>query len=327
MLRNIPQTLPTRVEITPTIPETPRLDTSTLTPKIREAFTSRLYTLIGQLEASFLSKVGPYVLQINQPFLQGVPTQSEINNIKNKVNTLRSFKNNYQARIQSLTGNRISDPLLRSSVTLQTIITLLKNLPIPGISTTAGLVVTFSDKVREVTELSKDLEQSARSIVVLANSINTALQTVGISEQQFAKIDIAIELSEVFNVVNSEISEQDKSFINQNIYNVINQDERGSNLAATEIRKRLQIKTLAQQQTLAEQNVQELIEQTLELTDGNSITLKIIEVPSEYTKAILRQAVGFDQRGIAVVYGNKSFASNPQVLIEELRLKILLNNQ
>lgn len=55
---------------------------------------------------------------------------------------------------------------------------------------------------------------------------------------------------------------------------------------------------------------------------GNTYTIKIVTDPSSPSVAPRRQAIVQDFRGITVLTGPASFASNPQVLIEEIKFRI-----
>jgi hypothetical protein len=55
---------------------------------------------------------------------------------------------------------------------------------------------------------------------------------------------------------------------------------------------------------------------------GNTYTIKIVTDPSSPAIAPRRQAIVQDFRGITVLTGPASFASNPQVLIEEIKFRI-----
>jgi len=55
---------------------------------------------------------------------------------------------------------------------------------------------------------------------------------------------------------------------------------------------------------------------------GNNYTIKIVIDPSSPAIAPRRQAIVQDFRGITVLTGPASFASNPQILIEEIKFRI-----
>lgn len=58
---------------------------------------------------------------------------------------------------------------------------------------------------------------------------------------------------------------------------------------------------------------------------GNTYLIKLITVPDSFELAPRRQAIVTDYRGVVVLRGPKSFASSPQVLIDEM--KFIIDNQ
>ena len=72
-------------------------------------------------------------------------------------------------------------------------------------------------------------------------------------------------------------------------------------------------------------NRQEIAEETLNQTSYQGFIIEIEEVPFNPT-VIRRKAVGINQSGIKLIETPLSFTTNPQTLIEELKLIIVRDN-
>lgn len=74
--------------------------------------------------------------------------------------------------------------------TIQIIITTLKLLPIPGIATTAGLVVTFGDTLAFLKDKVKDFKQEVRNGTQVIDGVNETIQDI---LTKLAELDKLIE--------------------------------------------------------------------------------------------------------------------------------------
>jgi len=74
--------------------------------------------------------------------------------------------------------------------TIQIIIATLKLLPIPGIATTAGLVVTFGDTLAFLKDKVKDFKQEVRNGTQVIDSVNETIQDI---LTKLAELDKLIE--------------------------------------------------------------------------------------------------------------------------------------
>lgn len=74
--------------------------------------------------------------------------------------------------------------------TIQVVITALKLLPIPGVATTAGLVVTFGDTLAFLKEKVKDFRQEVKNGTTVIDGVDETIQDI---LSKLAELDALIE--------------------------------------------------------------------------------------------------------------------------------------
>jgi len=74
--------------------------------------------------------------------------------------------------------------------TIQVVITTLKLLPIPGVATTAGLVVTFGDTLAFLKDKVKDFRQEVKNGTTVIDGVDDTIQNI---LSKLAELDALIE--------------------------------------------------------------------------------------------------------------------------------------
>lgn len=247
-----------------------------------------LQSIIKKLTATEQRLLGQ-IDSLTEQFPNGsCPTQDELIKIIAKRNTLANGLTQIQNQILSLTrGNSILNPLLTG---LSVSISLIKVLPlptaIPGV--TAGVIVTVGDVLRI-------LQESINKFKNLTGGIETVVQFAqGLLTKATSKlqaIDALIErcsqeLGIDYEIINNELN----SLSNSQLENIESKNTNNNDY----------------------------------YYKGFTFEIKYDELnQSKYPK---RYAVARNQGGIIVLKSESSFASDPNVLIEELKFQIDTQN-
>lgn len=219
-------------------------------------------------------------------------SDNDVNQVKIKVEEFKRKRNRYSNKVNSIIKhindiNRVIG-IISSIISLaRGIINILTKLPIPARFLTAGIIVAFSDKV----------QKAVSKIEFLSNIIETVRPFLNIILQYLLRVQSTIQrFDSIIALIEAFLAARNKKY-------------------------------LAQTQLLPIQNV--IIPNTnvigtykdfvFEIRKEDNIKFQIGDIKRNY-------AIAIDTRGIERLRSAPSFASDPQVLIDELRFVIDRDN-
>ncbi len=307
----------------------------------KSSLVPSMATVVGKFEGNILSTVEGRLVELRRSLEEGNLRCKE--SPRQKVDQLLVQVIRVKGALARI--KRITSPLRRASTALSRIIRVLKALPIPGFSLTAGITTTFSDTLHLVKEFSEQLKEDADGIDSLISN-NNATGLVDSLERDLNNLKTLIGLNCSFEELiaasestqvsldpndtgdNDEddeelivIEPQDIESFNSIIARASSKDD-----ISSEVNKLQGI--LSKYGAIFEQAGTQVLDpfDTFEDTfideNGRQFTFEIITLSSDFTLAPQRQALARDNTGQVVLSGTPSFASNPNVLIEELKFKI-----
>lgn len=314
---------------------------------------------IGRLEGSILADIDNTLTSVERDLQRGIlscenTSVTGINNLSQEIEKVKRVFSKYK----SLTG------VLRSTGSgLSRIVTVLKKLPIPGLSLTAGTTTTFSDLLHLVKETSTQLIEDADGIDSLITDDNTT-QSINSSEQKLERLKILVDLNCCFERVRATI---ETTAVGEDFSTLVVEEEdiekfkkitsraASRSIITSEVEKlqKILIKygTLLQQVGVRDLDPCLTFEENRTVAtststntgintstsripfqdykenftgpDGRQYLLQIITLSPTFTLATQRQAIAQDINTREVLFsGTPSFASNPDILIDELKFKI-----
>jgi hypothetical protein len=300
--------------------------------------------VVGKLEGSIMSTVEGKLVELRRSLEEGTLKCKE--GPRKKVDQLLLQILRVKSALTRM--KRITSPLRRASRSLSRIILVLKALPVPGFSLTAGITTTFSDTLHLVKEFSQQLNEDADGIdslisnnnaTGLIDSLETGLNNlktlIGLNcsfEELIAASEstqVSLDPDDTDDTDDTDeddeelivIEPQDIESFNSIIARASSKDD-----ISSEVNKLQGI--LSKYGAIFEQAGTQVLDpfDTFEDTfideNGRQFTFEIITLSSDFTLAPQRQALARDNTGQVVLSGTPSFASNPNVLIEELKFKI-----
>lgn len=298
-------------------------------------------SILGRLEGNILANVDSTLQSIQRDLERGILSceNTSTRRLDNLSQQIRKVKR-ILSRFKPLT--RV---LRRVSRSLSRILRVLKKLPIPGLSLTAGITTTFSDLLHLVKEFSTQLEEDADGIDSLITDRNTT-QFVDSLEQKLENLKTLVDLNCRFEEIQDtiddidaespeefeELDEEDLPILIveeediETFKNTVSTAAPKSNISS-EVLQLQQILSkygeVIEQAELRQQDPFSTLQETFTGLDGRQYLLKIITLSPTFTLATQRQAIAQDVNTREVLFsGSPSFASNPDILIEELKFKI-----
>ena len=304
---------------------------------------------IGRLEGNMLANVDNKLQSYQRDLERGVPSGKdisvkELDDISQEIGKVKRILSRFKA---------LTRVLRRTGRSLSRIISVLKKLPIPGILLTAGVATTFSDLLHLIKETSTQLIENADGIDSLITDENTT-QSINSSERKLRNLATLVELNSCFKRVKTTIEDinidEEASTLTVEERD-IEEFERITSRAAPKLRISSEVKqlqsillkygTLLQQAGVRDLDPCLIFEEGVTETgsvsrvpfqdyrenftgpDGRQYLLEIITLSPTFTLAPQRQAIAKDIITREVIFsGAPSFASNPDILIEELKFKI-----
>lgn len=221
-------------------------------------------------------------------------SDDEVNVVKIQVQQFKAVKN----RISNVVNNIIKQisnindiiKLILSIIKIsRIIIKILKLLPIPAQFLTSGAIVTFSDKLQKADRKIEALEAILKTVQIYINIILQLLKKV---QSLLTTLDQIIALIEAF------LAARNQKFLEETKANP----------------------TIQQTINIPNSNVIGFYNGfTFELRQEENINYQVGDIKRNY-------AVAIDSNGIDRIHSQFSFASDPQVLIDELRFMIDRDN-
>lgn len=220
-------------------------------------------------------------------------SDSDVEKVNIKLQQLKNNKNRVSNVINtSITQINNVNNIIKTISTIitlsQTIIKILKSLPIPARYLTSGMIVTFSDRVQKADRKIEKLDEIIKNTLPFIAKLLEILNKI---QQLLIALDYIIGLIEAF------LSLRNKKFA-----------------------QNAQISPSSPQISLPNSNVIGLYNGfTFELRKENNPQFQIGEIKRNY-------AIAIDSKGIERIKSQASFASDPQILIDELRFIIERDN-
>ena len=125
--------------------------------------------LITKLTAELKIKVNEQLLQLQEQVNNACGNPTKLRNLSRRLSQIRKFIGSSKNRVSKI--NKITEPLIKISTTLNIAIAVLQNLPIPNVSTTVGVTNRFSNSLLRAKELSKQISDS---ILVINTAVGGA---------------------------------------------------------------------------------------------------------------------------------------------------------
>ena len=248
---------------------------------------------LGNIEAEVRRRVENEVKKLIDKFLNQCPTGEELEKVIKTRNNLLSSIDKLEKRVDPF--ERLASKLEPPLNTAKKLVSVLKAIPIlttlgtpPGIfggvifSVPIGLTNKYSELLRLACELVVSIEDDIAAIKVI--SLDTKNVVFPIKER-LNSLDLAIESCST----NSGLSEE-------------------------------QLKKIFE--ASRESNINERVDVPYRSVKGTDYKISVLQDPDSPSIAPRRFAVAKDRIGVIVLRGPKSFASSPDVLIEELKFRI-----
>lgn len=217
-------------------------------------------------------------------------SNAEVEKIKIKIQQFKNTKNKISNIVNSLnkiinTINTIIKIILTIVALSRAIIKVLTNLPIPAQFMTSGMIISFSDKVQKADRKIEKFDEIIKNVLPFINKMLQLLQNIQSLLQTFDQI---IALIEAFLAARNNNFLQSTQQINIPLQNV----------------------SVPNSNIIGHYNGF-----TFELRIENDPKFQIGEIKRNY-------AVAIDSHGIERLKSQPSFASDPNVLIDELKFLI-----
>lgn len=272
-------------------------------------------TQIGKLKGQFETTVQTNLDSIKEDLKDGCPTPTQAESVKTRINSIKELSVNVTDRLNRF--KKISSPLSVASKAILTVIPVLKGLPIPGLALTAGVTSTFSDLLHLVKEFGTQLKTSSDSITSLVNQTGALTNVLKQASDLSSRVDIVFQFCALSEESEIELNREDlNKIISGTPGEVANSIRNLNNVLGTNIQVENSVKAAAEQQAFNQQP------ETYTGPDGTVYTLKIVETPSDFTRAIQFQAIAENRNGVRKFESEKSFSSNPDILKRQLKFNI-----
>lgn len=253
--------------------------------------------LLGKAEVHVLNYADDKILEVEEKFSDQCPPPKVLNQLAASLNRIRSLNNTSKRKIDKIAKipKKLDKPIKAGKVIVN-ILTHVLEAKLTAIGTppgpAGGLIISE--------RLGKVLAQSAR--------LNFAIDTIDKLEKEKKAIqEMLIDTGTIFDPIESRI-EQIEKLINECTANPeLTKDERDQILDGIRT-------TVSERDSFIEEYRSE---------SGRVYTLTIIDVLQPETDVTpKRQAIAKDFRGIVIMRGPESYASSPQILVDELKFKL-----
>lgn len=261
-------------------------------------FKSQLPVFVAQqlaaIEAAIYARLNQEIEELRQKFLNQCPPPKVLKAISQQLSNLKKVLQKFDNKINKL--KPLPDSLEPAIIAGSVVVEILSHMPLPSaigtppgpagglvIAVPTGVIQQQSNTLVFVRDLVESLENDQKTISGLFDNID------GIFLPLIAKIE-QIENLLKRCTENPDLSEEERREILQGAGAFDNEGQSTEEYTAS--------------------------------ANGRVYTLKVINDPQDNLIAPRRQAIAVDFRGITVLKGPLSFASEPQVLIDELKLRL-----
>jgi len=249
---------------------------------------------LGKLQAIAIQKVQSVILEIIEEIKENCPPPERVEALLIKVGKARAVINGIERKIAKLKPlPNYLDPIIIAATIYVDIQKHRFDTLAPPIALPGG-IPNFPQKLTgQITTLTDKVDKWNRFVETLQDDQKAIRDMLRITDGVFLPIISALNLVEsLLNgcVGNQELTDEERKALIDKVQG--RTDEvyvRGINYKST---------------------------------SGRNYTIKIIKDPNSPEIAPKRQAIAIDFRGITVLTGPSSFASSPQVLVDELKFRI-----
>lgn len=250
---------------------------------------------LGDIEAEVQGRIEAEVRKLTTEFANQCPPPEKLRFIINKLNSLTSIINKFEARVRPFRRmvNRLQPPLRAAKV----LVNVLKSIPIP---TTVGVPppyggVVFSIPIKVTNKYSELLRLACELVVSIEDDIEACNSLLN---------DTEFDITDLKNKINSLLPQIQECTESGGL----------SSDQLDEIREAVQGEN--REGTAGDSEV------SFRGVNGKDYKLSVLVDPNSPSIAPRRFAVAKDNIGVIVLRGPLSFASSTEVLIQELKFRI-----
>ena len=249
---------------------------------------------LGAIQAVILSKVNQKIDEIIKKLLNKCPPPEELERMTKTLSTLKQLLGNFDKKVEKL--RKVPDNLDKPISAGKVVVSILSHLILPS---TIGTPPGPQGGVLSSQTMGK-IQSNANKLAFTNNMIN------GLSDEQKAMRSLFGGVDGVLSPLKARIA-QIEALIQRCASNPdLSDDDRRKILAASG-------------NTGYDSS---LVEELYTSSNGGVYSIKIIPSTEDSLVAPRRQAIAIDRRGVTILKGPLSFASEPQVLVEELKLRL-----
>ena len=261
-------------------------------------FKSQLPLFVAQqlsrIEAAIYTKINSEVEKLRQKLLNACPPPKELAQITTTLTNLKKLLGSFDKKVSRF--KEIPKKLDKPIVAGKVIVEILSHMPLPS---TVGTPPGPAGGV--IVSVPVGVIQAQANTLVFARKMVETLET-----DKKSLASIFSNLDGIFNPLISKVEQ---------IEGLLQRCTENPNLSDDDRRK-----ILVAAGALENDNT---ISDTKYIgSNGSTYTIKIINSEEDSLIAPKRRAVALDNRGVVVLKGPLSFAGNPDVLVDELKLRL-----
>ena len=258
----------------------------------RSQLSSIVANALGRIQSFVFDYADDKILELEDKFRNECPSPAELQRMNQTINNLNNVINKYERKITKYDRlpRKLDKPIKVGKRGVDLLTHLLKIPTTLGTPPGPAGGVIFSTPTGVVTSLSN-------SLVWLRKMIET------LEDDKDAIEGIISETNGFFDPIKERIS---------NIRDLIDRCLEDPDLTNEERDKILEGAIVEPSQST----------EAYLGANGRAYTLEIVNDPNSPEVALRRQAIAKDVRGIVILRGPFSFASNPQVLLDQLKFRI-----
>ena len=264
--------------------------------------------LVGSLKGTFEENISVSLDDIKILFRNGCPDNRQTRELLSKLNNIGETSTNISDRLNRF--RRIPSPLRSASKSIKTGVSVLKKIPFPPFFP-GGIV---ADALTLVKELAIQLETSADSIEISISQASSLEKLQKEAANLGEKVNIALEVCQLSAEAGVSVDPE-----------LINQLVNGSDSESSNALKQLNKLVNGNLSLKAVENVSKKVSSevdTFVAKDGKVYKLKVVQVPSDFTRAKRIQVLAESPKGELLYKSAKSFASSEEVLKKEVKFRI-----
>jgi hypothetical protein len=261
-------------------------------------FKSQLPLFVAQqlsrIEAAIYTKINSEVEKLRQKLLNACPPPKELAQMTTTLTNLKKLLGSFDKKVSRF--KEIPKKLDKPIVAGKVIVEILSHMPLPS---TVGTPPGPAGGV--IVSVPVGVIQAQANTLVFARKMVETLET-----DKKSLASIFSNLDGIFNPLISKVEQ---------IEGLLQRCTENPNLSDDDRRKILEAAG-------ALENDNTISDTKYIGSNGSTYTIKIINSEEDSLIAPKRRAVALDNRGVVVLKGPLSFAGNPDVLVDELKLRL-----